>query len=77
MESAPAGATRWPAGAVAIGSTIAILIGLSNVPGIADGSVRADSWPLAIVIGLSAVYAFGCLVIGIRRWTLQSRTSVR
>jgi hypothetical protein len=41
-------------------------IALANAPGLADG-IEADSWPLAILIGLAAVYAVGCVVVGFQK----------
>ena len=33
-----------------------LVVGWSNVPGLADG-IEAESWPLAIAVALAAVYA--------------------
>jgi hypothetical protein len=49
-----------------------LLVGWSNVPGLADG-LPAESWPLAIAVGLSAVYAIVAGAIGARvLWGLRS-----
>jgi len=52
----------WPAAAVVIGVAAIAFVLASNVPGLADG-IRADSWPLAIVIGLCGLY--GVVVTGL------------
>jgi hypothetical protein len=46
----------WPLAMVALGFAGVAIIVLSNLPGLADG-IGADSWPLAICVGLSGVYA--------------------
>jgi len=39
---------------------------LSNVPGLSDG-IGDESWPLAIWVGLSGLYALGVAGLAIRR----------
>lgn len=41
------------------------VIVLANVPGLRDG-IDAESWPLAILIGMAGLYAAGTLAIGLR-----------
>lgn len=53
---APRGSTQWPLAFVLAGGLIALLIVATNVPGITDG-IDPESWPLAIWLGISAVYA--------------------
>jgi len=58
--AAPRRLLGWPMAAVALGFIgVAIIVG-SNVPDLDDG-IAAESWPLAIWVGLSGVYA---LVVG-------------
>jgi hypothetical protein len=64
---APRGAVAWPASAVVIGALLTALIVLSNLPGALDGSIRAESWPLAIAIGASGLYAVGCMALAVMR----------
>jgi hypothetical protein len=53
---APRRLIGWPLAAVALGFIGVAVIVASNVPGLSDG-IGADSWPLAIWVGLSGVYA--------------------
>lgn len=46
----------WPLAAVALGFVGVAIIVLSNFPGLGDG-ISAESWPLAICVGLSGLYA--------------------
>jgi hypothetical protein len=46
----------WSLAMVALGFAGVAIIVLSNLPGLADG-IGANSWPLAICVGLSGVYA--------------------
>ena len=46
-------------------SSVVLLITLMNAPGLGDG-IELESWTLAILIGLSAVYAIGC--VGVAFW---------
>lgn len=43
-----------------VGASLVLLIVASNVPGLGDG-IEPESWPLAVLIGLSALYV--CLVV--------------
>jgi len=47
-------------------SVVVGLIVLSNVGGVLDG-VEPESWALAVLVGLSAVYATAAVFIGVRR----------
>lgn len=53
---APRRVIGWPLAAVGLGVGGVVIIVASNLPGLADG-IGADSWPLAIWVGLSGVYA--------------------
>jgi len=63
---APKQVVGWPLAAVLLGCAGVAFIVLSNVPGLRDG-IADDSWPLAICIGLSAVYALGAAGLVVRR----------
>ena len=54
----------WPLAMVALGFVGVAIIVLSNIPGLKNG-IPTESWPLAICIGLSGVYALiaGGLVV--------------
>jgi hypothetical protein len=45
---------------------VACVVLLSNVPGLQDG-IEPESWPLAILIALSAAYTIAVVVVGARR----------
>lgn len=63
---APRGAALPPTlGLWAAGAFVGVVT-LMNVPGLRDG-IEPESWTLAILIGLSAVYALGCISLGVRR----------
>ena len=73
---APHGAAEPPLlGAIGLAVPIWLAVGL-NVPGLLDG-IELESWPLAILVGLSGVYALAAVLIGARRvgpqWTHRSR----
>ncbi len=53
---APRRLIGWPLAAFALGFVLVAIIVLSNVPGLDDG-IGPESWPLAICVGLSGVYA--------------------
>jgi hypothetical protein len=63
---APRQVIGWPLAAVVIGAAGVALIILSNVSGLSDG-IGDDSWPLAIWVGLSGLYAVGVAALVIRR----------
>jgi hypothetical protein len=56
----------WPLAAVAFGFVAIALIVASNVPGLSDG-IGAESWPLAIWVGLSGLYALVTTGLVVRR----------
>jgi hypothetical protein len=56
----------WPLAMVALGFAGVAIIMLSNLTGLADG-IGADSWPLAICVGLSGVYALVTAGLVVRR----------
>ena len=53
---APPGAQVWPLAFVIVFAAATTFIVLGNLPGLGDG-IEPESWPLAIWIGLSGVYA--------------------
>ncbi len=56
----------WPVAAVVLGSVATVLIVASNLPGLSDG-IGAESWPLAIWVGLAGVYALITTALVVRR----------
>jgi hypothetical protein len=56
----------WPLTAVVLGFAAIALIVASNIPGLSDG-IAAESWPLAICIGLSGLYALVTTGLVVRR----------
>ena len=56
----------WPLAMVALGFAGVAIIVLGNVPGLANG-IGADSWPLAICVGLSGLYALATGGLVLRR----------
>ena len=62
---APRGTHAWPLSFVLLGAAVVVWIVLGNQPGLGDG-IAPESWPLAIWIGISGVYAalvaIGCAV---------------
>ena len=56
----------WPLAMVALGFAGVAIIVLSNIPGLQDG-IGADSWPLAICVGLSGAYAIVTAGLVLRR----------
>jgi len=63
---APRRLIGWPLAAMALGFLGVAIIVASNVPGLADG-IGPDSWPLAIWVGLSGVYAVVVAGLVVRR----------
>lgn len=63
---APHGAVTPPLLGLGFGAVAVFFIVASNVPGLWDG-IELESWPLAIGIGLSAVYVTGSVIVGVRR----------
>jgi hypothetical protein len=53
---APRDAVRWPLAGVLFGFALTAVIVATNVPGLSDG-IDPESWPLAIWLGLSGLYA--------------------
>jgi len=62
----PRQAIGWPVAAVVLGSVATALIVASNLPGLSDG-ISAESWPLAIWVGLSALYVLIATALVVRR----------
>lgn len=62
----PPGAGFPPLLSVVGAAAIIALVLVSNAPGLRDG-IEPESWPLAILIGLSAAYVVGAVVIAVRR----------
>jgi hypothetical protein len=63
---APRRAVIWPLIATLGGAIVTLAIIATNVPGLRDG-IDPESWPLAIWIGVSGVYAIGTALLAIRR----------
>jgi hypothetical protein len=63
---APKQVIGWPLAAVLLGSAGVAITVFGNVPGLSDG-IADDSWPLAIWVGLSALYALGVAWLVVRR----------
>lgn len=63
---APRGSALPPLLAQVAAAMLVALIVLSNVGGITNG-VEPESWPLAILVGLSTAYGVVAVVIGVRR----------
>ena len=61
----------WPLAAVALGCLGVAIIVVSNLPGLSDG-IAAESWPLAIWVGVSGLYALVATGLVIRRATGRS-----
>jgi hypothetical protein len=56
----------WPLAAVMLGSAAVAIIVIGNLPRIEDG-IGAESWPLAICVGLSGLYALATGGLVLRR----------
>jgi hypothetical protein len=54
--AAPPGAARWPLAFVLTGAAAVAFIVLGNLPGVGDG-IEPESWPLAIWLSISGLYA--------------------
>lgn len=65
---APRGSALPPRLSLLAAASIVLLITVMNAPGLADG-IEPESWTLAILIGLSAIYAIGCVGVA----ALQTR----
>jgi len=65
LSVAPPGATAPPRIGLGLSAILVALIVLSNVPGLGDG-IGPNSLPLAILVGLSAVYAIGGVITSLR-----------
>ncbi|HYI66685.1 MAG TPA: hypothetical protein VEW95_07180 [Candidatus Limnocylindrales bacterium] len=65
---APPGANAPPRIGMGLSAILVLLIVLSNVPGLGDG-IEPRSMPLAILVGLAAIYAIGALITGVRGGT--------
>jgi hypothetical protein len=63
---APKQVVHWPLAAALAGAAGVGLIVLTNVPGLSDG-IADDSWPLAVWVGMSALYALGTAGLAVRR----------
>jgi hypothetical protein len=63
---APRDSAQPPVIAQVVAAAVIGLIVLSNVEGITDG-IEPGSWPLAVLVGLSAAYAVAAVLIGVRR----------
>jgi hypothetical protein len=56
----------WPLAGVVLGFVAIALIVVSNIPGLSDG-IAPESWPLAIWVGLSGLYALVTTGLVVRR----------
>lgn len=63
---APRGDRAWPAAATIVGAVMVLAIVALNLPGLDDG-LGTESLPLAIWLGLSAVYGFVTAVAALSR----------
>jgi hypothetical protein len=63
---APRRLIGWPLGAVVLAFAGVAIVVLSNLPGLANG-IANESWPLAIWVGLSGVYAVVVTALVVRR----------
>lgn len=63
---APRRLIGWPLAAFALGFVLVAIIVLSNIPGL-DNGIGPESWPLAICVGLSGLYAVVTAGLVIRR----------
>jgi hypothetical protein len=63
---APKQVVHWPLAAALAGAAGVGLIVLTNVPGLRDG-IADDSWPLAVWVGMSALYALCTAGLAVRR----------
>jgi hypothetical protein len=63
---APKPVILWPVSCVLFGAAGVAFILLTNIPGLGDG-IAYDSWPLAIWVGLSGLYALVAAGIAVRR----------
>ena len=63
---APRRLIAWPMAAVVLGFLGVAVIVASNLPGLSDG-IAAESWPLAVWVGISGLYALVTTGLVIRR----------
>jgi hypothetical protein len=63
---APRRLIAWPLAAVVLGFLGVAIIVVGNLPGLGDG-IPAESWPLAIWVGISGLYALVATGLVIRR----------
>jgi hypothetical protein len=63
---APRGATAPARIGLGLSAALVLLIVLSNVPDLGDG-IGPHSWPLAVLVGLAAIYAIGAAITALRK----------
>ena len=63
---APVDAEWPPLLAAGLATLLIVVVLVGNVPGLNDG-IEPESWALAVLIGISAAYSLGCVVLGARR----------
>lgn len=63
---APRGRAFPPMTSLMAAVSIVLLITVMNAPGLGDG-IEPESWTLAMLIGLSATYAIGCVLVAARQ----------
>ncbi|HEY7525579.1 MAG TPA: hypothetical protein VIA82_01960 [Candidatus Limnocylindria bacterium] len=73
---APRHAVRWPLACVVFGFALTAVIVAANVPGLSDG-INPESWPLAIWLGISALYAGIVTVASVMKARALGATSER
>lgn len=59
---APRGRALPPSLGLWAASSVVLLITFMNAPGLGDG-IEPESWTLAMLIGMSAMYAIGCVLV--------------
>ena len=62
----PRGAVGWPLACVLLASSLTVVIVAANVPGLADG-IDPESWPLAVWLAISGLYAASVTILSIRQ----------
>lgn len=74
LDIAPRRARLWPLLATLAGAGLTGVIIAFNVPGVRDG-IEPESWPLAILIGVSGLYAAGVGLLSLGRLRHDSAAS--
>lgn len=69
---APRGAMHAPMACLGLAMLLVSFIVVTNLPGLGDG-IEPGSWPLAILIGLAAVYAVACFALAAQKIRVQDQ----